>query len=430
VKNLSTQGRIVLYTSLAHALVHTIELTYAALLLRIGDEFGQGEFMLGVIANVSAFTFGVGALPAGVLVDRLGSRRVITFSFLAAAVASLLVGLSPNAFVLAVFLGLLGLCIGLYHPAGLSIIAQCAEKRGLALGYHGVAGNVGAALAPALAVGLAVAVDWRAAYFFLCGLALLLVLLLRVIHLPEVASRPAAAPAPAAADGVLAARALAPLLLVYGVSVLNGFIYRGSMTFLPAHIQENVHISILGINEAALAGSLTTVALLSGSVGQYLGGSLSQRHVLERLAPPMALALVPALLLMGVSSGLALVATSAAFVFFNFSAQPVYNGLIAEYSPQGAMGRSYGVSFFAAFGLGSAAATFAGFFAQRWGTGSVFLSLAAFALLVMGLTLVIWRLASEQRGLAALGPAAVPADLATGGQTAARPGGPGADGLQ
>ena len=421
MKNLSNQGRVVLCTSLAHALVHTTELTYAALLLRIGDEFGQGAFMLGVIANVAAFTFGAGALPAGVLVDRLGSQRVITFSFLAAAAASLLVGLSPNAFLLGVFLGLLGLSIGLYHPAGLSIIVQGAEKRGLALGYHGVAGNIGAALAPALAVGLAVAIDWRAAYFFLSGLALLLVLLLRVIHLPEVASRPATAPAPAVAsapsatDGVRAARALAPLLLVYGVSVLNGFIYRGSMTFLPAHIEEHVHVSLLGINQGALAGSLTTVALLSGSVGQYFGGSLSQRHVLERLAPPLALALVPALLLMGVSGGLALVAASAAFVFFNFSGQPVYNGLIAEYTPQGAMGRSYGISFFAAFGLGSAAASFAGFFAQRWGTGSVFLSLAGFALLVMGLTLVIWRLASGGRGPAAPGPAAMPDDLATGG---------------
>ena len=415
MKNLSPQGRIVLYTALAHALVHTIELTYAALLLRIGAEFGQGKFMLGVIANAFAFTVGAGALPGGFLVDRLGSQRIITFSFLAAAAASLLVGLSPNAFVLGVFLGLLGLGIGLYHPAGLSLIVQGAEKRGLALGYHGVAGNIGAALAPALAVGLAVAIDWRAAYFFLSGLALLLVLILQVIRLPEVISRPAAAPTLAAADRVRSARALVPLFFVYGVSVLNGFIYRGSITFLPAHIQENVHISILGINEAALAGSLTTLALLAGAVGQYFGGSLSQRHALERLAPPLALALVPALLLMGISGGLALVAVSAAFVFFNFSGQPVYNGLIAEYTPQGAIGRSYGISFFAAFGLGSAAASFAGFFAERWGTDSVFLSLAGFALLAMILTLAIWRLASGQGGLTARGPAAVPADLATGG---------------
>jgi MFS family permease len=199
VNSLSVQGRVVLYTSLAHGLVHVIELTYAALLLRIGDDFGQGEFMLGVIANVLAFTFGAGALPAGLLVDRLGSRRVITFYLLTAAVAAFLVGLSPNAFVLGVFLGLLGLSIGLYHPAGLALLAQAAEQRGMAFGYHGVAGNLGVALAPAMAIGLAVAVDWRLAYFVLAALALLMVLILNTIHLPEVERKPAATAEPVAA---------------------------------------------------------------------------------------------------------------------------------------------------------------------------------------------------------------------------------------
>lgn len=409
MKDPSVQRRLVLYTALAHGLVHTTELTYAALLLRIGAEFGQGEFMLGVIANAFAFTFGAGALPSGVLVDRLGSQRVITFGFLAAAVASLLVGLSPNAFFLGVFLALLGLGIGLYHPAALSLIALTAEKRGLVLGYHGVAGNIGVALAPVLAMGLAEAIDWRAAYFFLGGLSLLLVLLLRAARLPEVGREALAEPPTTTDDRAWAARTLLPLLLVYVIFVLNGFIYRGSLTFLPAHIEENLHISILGIDEAALASSLTTVALLAGAAGQYFGGSMCQRYVLERLAPPLALALVPALLLMGVSGGLLLVAASAIFVFFNFSGQPVYTSLIAEYTPQRAVGRSYGISFFAAFGLGSVAATFAGFFAEQWGTGSVFLSLAAFALLVVGLTLVLWRLA-RRRGLAA-----VPADRVVGG---------------
>lgn len=413
MKDPSIQRRLVLYTALAHGLVHTTELTYAALLLRIGHEFGQGEFMLGVIANAFAFAFGAGALPSGVLVDRLGSQRIITFGFLIAAGASLLVGLSPNPFLLGVSLTLLGLGIGLYHPAALSLIALTAEKRGLVLGYHGVAGNIGVALAPVMAVGLAEAIDWRAAYFFLAGLALLLVLLMRAARLPETGREAAAGPAQGAADGSWARKALLPLMLIYVIFVLNGFIYRGSLTFLPAHIEGNLHLSILGIDEAAMASSLTTVALLAGAAGQYFGGSMCQRHVLERLAPPLALALVPALFLMGASSGLLLVAASAAFVFFNFSGQPVYTSLIAEYSPRGAVGRSYGISFFAAFGLGSSAATFAGFFAERWGTGSVFLSLAGFALVVVGLTLVLWRVASR-RGLTAR-PAAAPADLSRGG---------------
>ncbi len=408
------QRRLVLYTAVAHGLVHTTELTYAALLLRIGDEFGQGEFMLGIIANAFAFTFGAGALPSGVLVDRLGSQRVITFGFLIAAVASVLVGLSPNAFVLGAFLVLLGMGIGLYHPAALSLIALTAEKRGLVLGYHGVAGNIGVAVAPVMAVGLAEAIDWRAAYFFLGGLSLLLVFLLRAAHLPSaergsrVQAVAAAEPSPSGGQPAWAARALLPLLLIYVVFVLNGFIYRGSLTFLPAHIEEHLHIRFLGIDEAALASSLTTVALLAGAVGQYAGGNMCQRYVLERLAPPLALALVPSLFLVGATGGLLMVAAAAAFVFFNFAGQPVYTSLIAEYTPEGAVGRSYGISFFAAFGLGSVAATFAGFFAERWGTGSVFVSLSAFALLVVGLTLVIWRVSRSRRGLEARGAAVPP----------------------
>src|SRR3972149_4253161 len=68
-------------------------------------------------------------------------------------------------------LALLGFCIGLYHPAGLSLMAQGVRQRGLALGFHGVSGNVGQALAPALAVGLAIAVDWRLAVFVLAGVS-------------------------------------------------------------------------------------------------------------------------------------------------------------------------------------------------------------------------------------------------------------------
>jgi MFS family permease len=414
VRNLSLQNRVVLYTGLAHGVVHMVELTYAALLLRIGAEFGQGDFVLGVIANAFAFMFGAGALPAGILVDRLGSRRVMTFGFLFVAVAAFLVALSPNVLVLGLFLGLLGLSIGLYHPAGLSMIAQAAEKRGLAIGYHGVAGNLGVALAPAVAVGLAVAIDWRAAYFFLSGLALVMVVLMRVVQLPDVARRPATASAPVATERAWTAQVVLPLLLVYAAYTLNGFIYRGSFTFLPAHVEQNVHINILGINEGALAGSLTTLALLTGCVGQFLGGTLSQHHALERLAPPVALCLVPALLLMGVTGGLALVGASALFVFVNFTGQPIYNGLIAEYTPQELMGRSYGISFFAAFGLGSSAASFAGFFSQRWGTGSVFLSLAGFALLGTGLTLVILRQAVRRRGLRAPGAVELSADVAAG----------------
>jgi predicted MFS family arabinose efflux permease len=388
----SDQARLVAYVSVAHGLVHTIELTYAALLSRIEAEFGGGFLALGAIANVFAFTFGASALPAGFLVDRLGSRRVLVAGFVAAAALSVLVALSPNPWWLAVSLGLLGLAIGLYHPAGISLIAQGAEQRSLAFGYHGVSGNIGIAVAPVIAVGLAVAFDWRAAYVLTAVLALFVVATLRFLSLPEGAGE-APAREPEGRDPPRAP--LVALLVVYAAFVLNGFVYRGSLTFIPTHLEDR-----LGVGDAWV-GALTTAALLAGAFGQLAGGAVAERHRLERLVPLQALALAPALLLIGGLSGFALVPVVGAFVFAYFAGQPIFTSLIADYSPPDALGRSYGFTFFAAFGLGSGAATFAGFFADRWGTGAVFFALAGVAALTFALTVRIWRYGEERaRGAA------------------------------
>ncbi len=409
------QRGLVAYISVAHAFIHTIEITYAVLLSRISDDFGSDLFVLGIIANGFAFMFGFAALPSGVLVDRLGTQRVLFLAFTAAAVSALLVATAPNTWTLGLFLALLGMSIGLYHPAGLSFIAKVMERspgdtagRGLALGWHGVAGNLGIAATPALAIGVAEVFDWRWAYVVLVLLALFAAISLRMVRLespgastPEPAPEPVSESAPVAEEPSSPPPAsrrletLRPLLLVYAVFILNGFVYRGSLTFLPVHLEERLHISWFGLDEVWLAGSLTTLALLGGAFGQIFGGVLSERFRLERLAVPLTFSMLPFLLLMGTTSGLPLVLFSALFVFANFSGQPIYTGLIADYSPQRALGRSYGVSFFAAFGLGSVAATVAGFFAERWGTDSVFLVLAALVVVTLALAVAIWRLGEQ-----------------------------------
>ncbi len=340
---------------------------------------------------------------------------MLLYSFIGATVALILVGFSPNAWFLAGTLALLGFCIGLYHPAGLSLMAQGVRQRGMALGLHGVAGNVGQALAPALAVGLALAVDWRLAFFVLAGVASVMAVMLSVTTLPlrgeaevltgsgEGEGELATALGSRAGRGVTAefmeteppepppraaSSFILPLLLVYGAFVLSGIVYRGAITFLPKHLEELV--------DDELGAAFVTVALLMGAMGQLVGGALSQRLRLERLAPVLALLAVPALILTGVVSGPVLVLVASVFVFFYFANQPVFTGLIADYAPPGAVGRSYGVSFFAGFGLGGTGGAIAGVLVDQWGTSEAFLGLAVFMAVTLALSLVIWFM-SEQR---------------------------------
>ncbi len=390
----AAERRLITYTAFAHALIHVIELTYPALLTRIAEDFGLRAVILGTIASVFSWAFGGSAIPAGFLTDRLGSRRVLLYAFVGAAVSLVLVGLSPNEWFLAGTLALLGFCIGLYHPAGLSLMAQGVRQRGLALGFHGVAGNLGQALAPALAIGLAITVDWRLAFFVLAGAAAVMAVLLSVTTLPlkggaevlttesEISER-ADEPKPARARQLLL-----PLILVYAAFVLSGIVYRGMITFLPQHLEELV--------DDDLGGAFATVALLMGAVGQLVGGALSQRVRLERLVPLLAVLAVPALVLMGVVSGALLVVIASVFIFFYFANQPVFTGLIADYAPRGAMGRSYGVSFFAGFGLGGTGGVIAGVFVDTWDTQAAFLGLSAFMAVTLILSVVIWLMA-EQR---------------------------------
>src|SRR2546422_1177225 len=389
----AAERRLIGHIAAAHALVHTMELTYPALLTRIRDDFGIGAVAGGAPPAGGGGPSGGSAIPAGFLTDRLGPRRVLVYAFSGAAVMAILVGLAPSEWFLAAALAGLGVTIGLYPPAGLSAMAQGVRQRGLALGLHGTAGNLGQAIAPAIAVGLAILVDWRIAFFFVAGLSAVMAVVLATAHLPvhgesEVLSAQSLAD-PSRAHDERGKHLLVPLLVVYAAFVLSGTVYRGAITFLPEHLEEQVSRNF--------GSAFVTVALLMGAVGQLVGGSLSQRLRLERMAPVIGVMTVPALVLTAVLSGPVLVVAASAFIFFYFANQPVFTGLIADYSPAGAIGRSYGISFFAGFGLGSTGGVIAGALVDRWDTETAFLGLTAFMSVTVVLSIALWLMA-ERRG--------------------------------
>lgn len=388
------ERRIMTYVAMAHGLAHILELTYPAMLTRIEDDFGIRAIFTGTIATIFGWAFGSSAIPAGFLADRLGSRQVLVYAFGGSAVMAVLVGLSPNEWWLAAALLGLGLTAGLYHPAGISLVAQGVRQRGMGLGFHGVAGNVGQAMAPAIAIGLAVLLDdWRPAFFIVGGLSALLALVMATTRLNVRAGSETVAVDAAEEAGDQSTkegnRFFIPLLLVYAAFIVSGMVYRGAITYLPKHLEDFVN--------ADFGGAFVTVALLTGAVGQLIGGGLSQRYRLEPLAPVICLLTVPPLVLTGIVSGWALVIIASAFVFFYFAAQPLWTGLIADYSPPGAVGRSYGFSFFAGFGLGGTGGVIAGAFVDIWDTQAAFLGLSAIMAVTIVIALVLWTMAEHRR---------------------------------
>ena len=395
------ERRVVIAAIFAHAMTHGMEVAFAALLLRIGAEFGAGLAALGIVANAGTITFGSTAIPAGYLSDRYGERAVIAFSMAGGAALCVLTAAAPNLTLLAVALALLGAAIGLYHPPGTAMVATLSERRGRALARHGVGGNIGLGVAPALVTAVAIVADWRAAYLVLAALALSAAVVvwrlvpgrdeaererrrLRARELADPRRRAGSTP-PRERSWVMPS-----LLLVYFAAVGQGFVYRGAITFLPAHLEQNLRLSVLGWDAEAMAGATATLVLLVGIGGQLMGGRMIDRMFSERAALLFTVALVPALLLMAPATGWLLVLASIGFVLGNWGQQPVFNSLMADYAPGGALGRAFGFQFFMAFGLGSVSGSLSGIVAERAGTGAAFVLLAAAALaMLVALTFVL-----------------------------------------
>lgn len=389
------EKQVVSYTSVCHGLVHVLELAYGVVLISIAQEFGVSLFILGILANVMGFAFGFAALPTGFLADRTSNRNLLIFCCLGMGVSSIAIGLSPNIYVLGLALMVLGLALGIYHPAGVAFIARVVTKRSLGFGYQGIGGNIGLALGPILAATIAVFMGWRAAYIIF---AIPPLLLAAVFFFTMRADSPTTQLYTAQEGGekISWRPIIISLAIIFGVQILNGFIYRGLVTFLPLYLSQRISITGLNLDPVLMAGFFTTIAFAFGVGGQFLGGYLSEHKRPETLAFGLAVLAIPLLLAIGNSQGVTLMMAASGFAFFHFMTQPVYNSLIANYTPPKWRGRMFGIYFFFNYGIGSFSAGMLGYIAEQFGTNWVFIVSAGFGLLA--LFFVTWLLVRARRG--------------------------------
>ena len=132
----------------------------------IRDEFALDYTQAGWLVSAFMVSYGISQLPAGWLADRIGPRIVITIGISGVALSGLLVGLSPTYIMLVIFLVLLGVMGGGYHPASIPVISALvdSENRGRALGLHQIGGTASHFLAPLIAVGITTALGWRGSF--------------------------------------------------------------------------------------------------------------------------------------------------------------------------------------------------------------------------------------------------------------------------
>jgi MFS family permease len=383
--------RLAWTSAIIHGLVHASVLMLPPLLGDLQRTYRVSLLEILAVANAMYLVYGLAAIPAGFLADRFGSRRMLVASAGGCGFALFLIAGATNFALLAAGLVLLGLCAGVYHPSGLSLLSRgvIAGERGRAIGIHGAGGSLGEALAPTWAGFFALAFHWRIGFLaagalsFACGVL--------AATLPAEAGHGHGATGARPSWGETT-RALGVTLVGFwknrrlrwllGALIAAGFVYRGFLTFLSLHLSDDA-------GRGVQASYVMSAVLVVGIIAQRYGGELADRRARERMLLLEVALLIPLLLLFAFTSGTAAVVAALAVGFVWALAQPLANALTAAYCRPSCHGLLYGIQFAATFAVGSFATTAGGFLQALGGTRLVFLALALVATLQLGAVAVV-----------------------------------------
>ncbi len=378
----------------SHSLVHLFEGVLPPLIPMMITQFNTDYFHLGLIVTVFSYAFGLGSLPAGIIADRLGPRRLISIYLFGAGILAILVWPLQTLWAYGVIMGLIGLCCSTYHPASNTLISLTINNKGRAFGVHGIAGSIGVASVPLLSAWLGSTFGWRSPHMIFGVMAIGLgVYSLSVAEHHTDSNGESKKKIPSAK---LDRKRLVTISVFFLSATALGMTYKGIMTFLPVYMGTRVTLSFIELDIVTLGGTIATLALVSGAIGQYLAGRLVDKHSAEKLYLGAVTIGMVCVFLMAFSSNALLVVAAVVYAFFYFSTQPIQNFLISNYLPPHRQGMGYGIHFFLTFGVGSTAAAISGYIADRFGLEAVFFFMGAcFLMAASSIMLLVLRVGKK-----------------------------------
>lgn len=383
------------FTMIGHSMFHTYELVIPIFIVIWLDAFSTTAAFLGVVVGVSYALTGVGALPSGILADRVSSKRLIILCLLGMGLSFAAISVAPNLAVLTVALLLWGAAASIYHPVALSLISRGTKRQGTAFAYHGAAGNVGVAIGPLLAAILLAFFQWRIVAAVLVVPVVVALLIVVRMEFDETAGSEARG-AGAAGDGSGEIRTfddfvtntkllfVGGFVFVFVIGILYGLYYRGAITFLPDLLADVPLFAPVELSGRTFEPSQYVYAglLLLGGLGQYSGGKLADLIQAEyALVITYSTLLVLALVFIpSLSAGLLPLLLVAGLLGFTvFAAAPVNQVVISKYTDAKVRGLSFGYVYVGTLGVGALGATLAGVVLTYSSPTALFTILAGFA---------------------------------------------------
>ncbi|WP_246043215.1 MFS transporter [Tessaracoccus massiliensis] len=271
-------GRVMTMSTIAFTLMFAVWLMFGILGIPIQQELGLTDEQLSWVSAVAVLNGSMWRLPAGIITDRIGGRKVTLFLLFACAIPAYLVSTAQNYMMLLVLAFLVGFAGNLFSVGTAWNSAWYGKDRqGLALGVFG-AGNVGASVTKFIGPGLIAATAGSTLILGVQGgwrlIPVIYALLLVLTGIATWLLVPRVDRAPGSSKPL--SEMLQPLkdvrvwrFSLYYVAVFGAYVALSA--WLPKYYVDNFDIDL------ALAGLLTASFIFPASLLRPVGGWLSDR---------------------------------------------------------------------------------------------------------------------------------------------------------
>jgi len=376
---MSRRARAVLGTASAAHFLHDGFSDILYLLLPVwAAEFSLSFAQVGLLKTTYNAGMASFQIPAGLLAERWGERRLLAAGTAVTALGFLGAGAAGGFAALLGCLLLGGLGSGVQHPLSSSLVSKAYETspRRLALGTYNFSGDLGKAAVPAAAALALPWLGWRGATqgyallgMGLAGLILVVLARLRAGGEPTAAAAPTAPVRAVSGWGIRDGRAYTALSAIY---VVDNSTRAAFFTFLP-------FLLIAKGSTVEAVGLALMLVFAGGAAGKLACGALAERAgVIRTVVVTEAATGVGILLLLPLPLGACLLLLPALGIAVNGTSSVLY-GTVADLVHHDRRARSYAI-FYTLGVSASALAPFACGVLSDWGGVSV--TLAAIGTLV------------------------------------------------
>ena len=370
--------------SAGHGLTHWYPATFYLLLPLIGKELGLTYTQIGFILTVQHVVGAIANLPGGAVVDAYGKKGyLLVLALIWIGVPYAVMALTHSYGVLLLCMALVGIGNNIWHPAAIPLLAyRYPQRKGFVLSVHGMAGNLGEALAPLVIGALLTWFSWRTVVVMNVVPGVLMAAMILVLlgafsaaknhdasDINAKAAQPWSARQYMADVGSLLRNKA--LMLVSVSAMFRSLTQAGLLTFLPLYLAYE-----LGYNPF-LVGVCMAVLQIAGFAASPVAGHLSDKWGRRRVV-------MSSMVLTGVTiAGMVLAGNSIWFVVFVglvgsflYAMRSVLQAWAIECTPRHLAGTGVAVQFsISAIGSSISPALF-GMIADAYGLQAAFYGLA------------------------------------------------------